>query len=455
MKSFIMKHLSNILSLGWMLMLLHACGCGPNGRGPTRNPAAPPHGIGEDTTIAVNQATAVNIYIENSGSMDGYVNGHTQFKDDLRELLVMLKNQYGEERINLYFVNSAIYPTGIQGDLVDIPSKLNSKTIKVGHTASSELNHIFKQVLAKTTQDTLSLLLSDCIYSIQGNETGNLLNAQKSLTKDVFLTKHKNDAIDLSTVIVKLNSAFNGTYYDKNNRKIYLGDGKAVRPYYLVVMGSETVVADFNSKVPLSKEKIADVENKFILSAQDFSKLTYRSVIQTVHDVGSYKPTRNSIVANGLVHGIEKVRVGNRAADPFTFSVAVDLGKIPVEEDYIQDMDSYQVTKGNYELIAIHQYNTKDLKPSSLNLIQRYGMTPTHYLVFQATSKNYTDLAFSLKKRIPAWVHDIHTDDDTDIHGTLNQTFGFRYLVEGMAEAYATVSPSADSYFEIEINIKK
>ena len=58
----------------------------------------------ESTSANQKSATHVNIYIENSGSMNGYINGNTQFKTAIQDLLVLLKYEF-DERINIYFIN--------------------------------------------------------------------------------------------------------------------------------------------------------------------------------------------------------------------------------------------------------------------------------------------------------------------------------------------------------------
>ena len=48
----------------------------------------------------------VNVYIENSGSMDGFVNGFTDFKGAIGKLLVDLKYHYGEDNVHIYFIRN-------------------------------------------------------------------------------------------------------------------------------------------------------------------------------------------------------------------------------------------------------------------------------------------------------------------------------------------------------------
>lgn len=392
----------------------------------------------------------VNVYIENSGSMNGYVEGNTQFKGAIRDLLVMLKYYYDEKNLKINFINSSIYPTNVQSDIESFSKSLSTKTFKVGDIYSSNLNNIFKQILTKTSKNTISILLSDCIYSIQGNKTEDLLSDQKSLTKSAFLTKFKNNE-PLATTIVKLNSSFNGTYYDKDNKKTHLNN--ISRPYYMSIIGSEKAMDNFNSNIELSKNKVEGFENKYNLTLKDYSKEIYYSVISTKEDSGRYKPDREH-KSNGAVQGIEDVSINNRNSSSFIFSVALDLSSIPIEESYITDTFNYRITEGDYKIKGIYKFDKKQLGPSSINMLSKAKAEPTHYIVFESTKPNFTNLSFTLNKQIPNWVYTTSTNDDSNILKSPNSTFGIKYLIEGISEAYETQSKN-NNYLELTINIKK
>jgi hypothetical protein len=392
----------------------------------------------------------VNVYIENSGSMNGYVNGNTQFKGAIRDLLVMLKYYYDEKNLKINFINSDIYPTNIEGNIINFSKSLNTKTFKVGNTSSSNLNNIFNQILKKTSQNTISILLSDCIYSIKGNKTEDLLSDQKSLTKDAFLTKFKNKE-PLATTIVKLNSSFSGTYYDKNDKKTQLKNMS--RPYYMSIIGSEKAMASFNSNIELSKNKVEGFENKYNLTLKDYSKEVYYSVVNTKVDSGRYKPDR-AYNNNGAINGIEDVCVNDRNSSSFIFSVALDLSNVPIEDSYVSDKSNYSIGEGDYKIKGVYKFDKKQLGPSSINMLAKTKAEPTHYIVFESTKPNFTNLSFSLKKQIPNWVYSTTTNDDSNILESPNSTFGIKYLIEGITEAYETESKNSN-YLELTINIKK
>ena len=50
----------------------------------------------------------INIYIENSGSMNGFINKTSEYQDAIQDMVVWLKHYYGEENIKLHYVNNQI-----------------------------------------------------------------------------------------------------------------------------------------------------------------------------------------------------------------------------------------------------------------------------------------------------------------------------------------------------------
>ena len=103
-----------------------------------------------DTAKKVPFHTKLNLYIENSGSMNGYVNGNTTFKNALGDLLVYLKYEFGEQNIHLHFINDTIHPIEFDRDITQFAASLTPETMRVGNTASSDLNLIFNKTQKRT-----------------------------------------------------------------------------------------------------------------------------------------------------------------------------------------------------------------------------------------------------------------------------------------------------------------
>jgi len=408
----------------------------------------------EEKVIVTLTNPAVNVYLENSASMLGYINGTTEYKTDVRELLTSLKFYYGDKNVNLNYINSKIYPIKTDNKL-DYITNLNPSIFSVGDVFKSDLNNIFKQILEKTTENTISILVSDCIYSVKGNADD--LTVCKTGTKDAFLTKSKN-SYPVTTAIVKLNSNFNGIYYDMNSKKTKLN--KQQRPYYMVIMGSETGLKDFNSKVTFSEEKMNGYQNELVLSKKDysdkyFSDKYYYTLVKTTSDIGSYRTSKEASTIDSK-KGMEKIQLNERVKGNFTFSIAVDLKNIPITSEYATTPNNYKILEGDYKIKDIKEYDAsieKKLNQTSLAMLKNYDKKPTHIIIVESTSKSYSNLKIILKNQIPDWVNTTSIINDTNIIKNKNQTFGFKYLIEGISEANKVINPKSKNFLEINIII--
>jgi len=422
-----------------------------------RTPPLPPPP--EETPIPLpKSASTINVYIENSGSMDGYVdqNTTTEFKLAIRDLFVMLKHYYGEEIIKVHFINSEIKETDTQRDLVKFATEIHTPFYKMRDQIgrdNSNMNNVFKMILNKSDKETISILFSDCIYSIKGKDAEGLLSDQKSLTKDAFLSRWKQDSLKLATTIVKMKSKFKGKYFDKDNAPTILTGQE--RPYYICVIGNNDVMFDFNNKIPLEKGKIEGFDNKYIISSGEADDIYY-SVLLSTDNVGRFKASRRASTKE-YVHGIEDVNMKARGRDSngcnkLTFAVAVDLKNIAAEDDYLMNPDNYTLSDNNFRIKEVKTVERNNINAS--DWIRICEANPTHLIVLEATGTATSNVKISLKKQMPQWIEQTHIVDDKRIKDNLDKTFGIKYLIEGIAEAYQTIYPNDKNFFEFEIEIK-
>lgn len=398
-------------------------------------------------TIKKVKAQTINVYIENSGSMDGYVNGNSEFKGAIRDLLVMLKYHYDEKNTNIYFINSDVHATATSADLATFAQNINTLWY-VGDRKHSKLNCIFKQVLERTNNQSISILFSDYIYSVDGRNTVGLLNDEKSLTKDAFLSKWKNGKVKLATTIVKMKSKFNGMYFPYTGGKFHI---EMERPYYICVIGNQEILNDFNRKIELKAGKIEGFENKYVLSSEDPKEL-YFSVLNSSFNKGRFKIDRDNS-ARDYIHGIKDAQP-IRGSDYLTFAIAVDFSKVQAENDYICNPTNYEVTTDNFNVLKVFNLNERDINKSDWNTIKDHK--PTHIILVQSTERKLHDseVHFVLKKQMPQWVNNSNTEEDINKDKLAGKTFGLKYWVEGITEAYETIYPNNKNYFECLISIK-
>ena len=413
--------------------------------------------IPEDISLKVKPK--VNVYIENSGSMDGYVKGINEFKDAIGRLLVELKYHYDEENMNIFFIcndkndkSIQVTQTAIGSDIAnfatDIDVKWRDLSRSRGH--NTNLNNVFAEILKRTDNDCISILISDCIYSIGKGSTIDLLNHEKSTTYDAFLTKAKTNQGDLSTTIIKMKSKFDGKYYpftgDKNAFS-YKGE----LPYYICVFANKGVMADFNKNIDL--EQIKGFENKYIISKEKIDNIYY-SILISSFKKGRFKPQHDG--SKDCVHGIQDVKIDKRSGENLTFAIAMNLNDINVDESYLCNADNFLLSDEDFAIVEIKELKKGDVVPSDWKKIS--GGNPTHVMILRVTSKKIptTTLSISLKKQMPKWIEESSILDDTKTEYIMNgKSFGLEYWITGISDAYRKLYPEDKCYFEITINIKK
>lgn len=421
-----------------------------------------------DTVISIAIKPAVNIYIENSGSMDGFVKGITDFKDAIGKMLAKLKYYYDEDNVQIYFIRNDKAISQREGEKLnvvkacekDISNFANAIDLKWaedkprrGH--NTDLNNIFKEILNRTDDKTISILFSDCIYSIGSGGVEELLNHEKWTTYDAFLSHSKNNAGNLATTIVKMKSGFDGKYYP------YTGDRdgfayKGELPYYICVLANQEILADFNKNIKLGKGEIEGYDNKYIL-AHSCSANPYYSVLMATGNKGRFKQQRQCS-SPSYVHGIQDIdlKPNKRTGAPFTFAIAVDMKDVDVEEDYLLDICNYNLTEDNFKILKVEKADKGTVNANDWQRIK--GGNPTHILVLEAKDTHWTNLCLgiSLKKQEPGWIEQCSILDDTQaskLEG--GKSFGLKFWVHGISEAYEEIYPEDNNYFKITINIKK
>lgn len=386
--------------------------------------------------------TKINIFIENSGSMDGYIKNATEFEAVLSDLLVRIQYKYEKDKMNFNFINSKIYPLEIN-DINEFISTLEplKKPYNIGERGESQLNEIFKMVLSNTKKDEVSLFFSDCIYSLEANkDTEGGLEFQKSLTKGAFLEKSKE--FGFSTKIVKMKSRFDGKYWDKNNKFQKLD--KSNRPYYIWIIGRDELMVEFSNRIDVNSLK--GFQNSFYLTTLAESDILY-TILKETNKIGRFKPTNRG---DKLLKSITDIDYKN---GKLGFSIAVDLSKIIVDSTYLKNISNYSVTSG-FVIKSIQ--NIDDSKVTERDKITANNIKATHLITVQILEEiPLKNLEIELVNKMPNWIETTNTVDDTDISIQLDKTFGLLHLIEGVSQAYELQNNNQlTSFYKLKINIK-
>lgn len=385
----------------------------------------------------------VLFFIENSGSMDGYIRNTTDFEAALSDLLVQLQYHYDKKNLKVNFINTKIYPSQINEVQSFVEALEPEKApYKVGNRTVSKLNEILKMILDSTRLDNISILVSDCIYSLdKQSDTEGALEFEKSLTKGAFLEKSKQ--FRFATILLKMKSKFTGNYWNKNNGSVYL-EG-AERPYYIWIVGSNEHIKKFSEKV--KTKSLKGFQNSYFLSIFPEEKQPYYTVLKETNKIGDFRQADRSEKVVKSINNLEY------EGGKFQFSIAVDLSNVPVDSAYLTSQDNYRVPLG-FTVNSVQEINRNKLSQRDFVTVE---MSPATHFITVSTTNNFTvqDLKLELLNEIPEWVKQSSTSDDTNVKSELDRTFGLLPLVEGVSEAYKTQFPDQTSYFKITVTIKR
>lgn len=369
----------------------------------------------------------INVFIENSASMDGYVNGETEFENYIYSMLGEFKSNKFCDTLNLNYINNKI---------INIAKDANNESIenfittlesakfkrKGGDRSVSDLKSVIKNILNQVDDKNVSILISDFIFSSNGNGSDvTLLKRQGiGITNDFA---DKLNKTDLGVIILHLESNFNGIYYDKNNVQIKINQK---RPFYIWIVGALKNITNVVNQnlINLNNE---DYKNVFVLQSINKTTIPNYKIIKNNKN-GNFKLKEN---AKGPITDAE-VSTKGKDKGKFGFELAVDLGKNIQSKGFYLNNSIYGIN-GNYNLIA--RINSDTSSPQLKDF--------THVLQIQTTKLQNESLVVNILQEIPNWISNISTNDDTKINLIdKNKTYGFKYLVSGVFNAFDAKSKS-------------
>ena len=363
----------------------------------------------------------VNVYIENSGSMDGYVKGVTEFEISIYSYLSDIKIAEIADSLNLFYINSKTIPQG--SDIEDFIQKLEPSTFKQkgGDRGRSDIANVIKDVLLQTKENDISILVTDGIFSPgKGiNASEYLANQQIGIKTQIadFLKREKNAAV----IVYQLSSKFNGIYYNKRDAKIPL---TAQRPFYLWIIGSSQHLVDLDRALPKSKFKGSGVQNVFSITSGS------RQVKYAINpSIGRFKKSKTN--TRTTIENLEK----DSRTGKVKFAVNVDFSGLLLDETYLLNADNYE-NNSKYKL---------EIKPS-VSVNKNY----THTLNFTSDKIYKGPVSVKLKMKRPDWVDEVNDDDGST--AAEGKTYGIKYQIDGVFEAF--IFDDKNKYYtEIKINI--
>ena len=375
----------------------------------------------------------VNVFLENSGSMDGYVKGSTEFEDIVYDYLVRVKTtpffdnlpDQPIENLNLYYINSEAIPQGN-----DVPAFINglepaSFKAKGGNRGNSDIAQVLDKILAMSDSTTISIFISDCIFSPGKQDAMAYLNKQSTTIMGSFYDYMLKKDPNLCVIAYRLLSTFNGTYYDRRDAASKIN---VERPFYIWLLGGKKYLENLTSKVRDDVFKGKGLQNKLVI---------YKGPQAIKYSVqrgsGKFELDRNPERRKNTIIDLQKGR-----DNLYSFGVDLDFSHLMLDDDYLVNTHNYTATDTTFRMKIEKNPTSKEY---------------THVArISNVKPKRNINLKVGLYVALPDWVEAYNDSEGIGLpEENYDKTFGIKYLIEGVNAAFKRFS---DYYtnFEIQIN---
>lgn len=394
--------------------LLSSCGGRP--QPPSLNLETQVNSLPDSTKSSLPKCT-VNVYVENSASMDGYVKGVTEFEQSVYSYISDIKLAEFCESLNLNYINSQILKQ--RDDVEDFIAKLEPNTFKLkgGNRGTTDISNLFKSIMDQQGENDISILISDFVFSPgKTKDASQYLTNQQIGIKGHFATKLR-ECPNYSAVLYRLTSQFNGRYYNKYDQPTTI-DGE--RPFFIWIMGASEQLMRLTSTINKKNMKGNGVDHTYCIS-NIYEQPAYG--ILPMPRIGRFKPNPSAPRTSILSAKVDKKNPDTK----FLVSIGVDFSSFLLENNYLTDPRNYEVSNKAYNVEIVENTNT-----SSYTHIIKLSLDPSLSVI------NRGNIKISLLKKVAPWADELTDNDgvDIDAEGAMGKTFGLKYLIEGVYDAY-------------------
>jgi hypothetical protein len=325
----------------------------------------PPPKIAKDNnTQEENKKYNYNVYIENSESMFGYVNGNTEFKDVLIRFISDIVNNNLSNKLSLSFINDTICPQ--KENSKSSPQEIqyfiqNLKPVNLKNTNCTNETSFLPNILEKSIKSNpldVNILISDCVFSSDKGSSTKFLSSAKESVRTLL---HKQiETNNISTVVYKFKSSFLGKYFVESNNGQPIDIAGVQRPYYVIITGPTSSVNQFLTKIKVAETKeYKNYQNSFYLLTPNEAKPASKILLNSTNKEGTYSLSNNT---NNLI-----INNANPFIDPenkeskFVFKIATNLSFVKADESFLKNPKNYEITK-DFHIVSIDKISLQRMR---------------------------------------------------------------------------------------------
>lgn len=192
-----------------------------------------------------NNSVKLKVYIENSGSMDGYMRQKSEFKDAVKSYVNALDLKV--DTTELYYINTQI--SSFKADIAKLEEALNPASFAkcAGSRSNSDIADMLNNIVMRTEDNSVSMFISDCILDVPQGDAVNFFGVKQTNVTRTF-SKALNKHPKLGVEIIRLSSTYQGMYYYAKGCEPI----ESKRPYYIWMIGNKELLGKLNKKVALT-----------------------------------------------------------------------------------------------------------------------------------------------------------------------------------------------------------
>ena len=357
--------------------------------------------------VVTNKQPVVKVFLENSGSMDGFMCDGSELKDGIYNYLTNVKDH--SSKMELYYINSETKKQEVS--LSEYIRNLNPANFRKagGNRAFTNIPDLFTRVLNSVNDTTIAVYISDCILDIPNHAAPDYLHITQTDIHSVFADRIKK-INNLSVCIYQLQSTFNGSFFfPKGGSQMYKGK----LPYYMFIIGTNEQLANLRKNVPDS------------------------NITHGIKNYCAFAPSFYAPVA--LLQGSKasrSIELNTTRDDKYKFKVEVNLDMSLQGNDVI-------IVPSNYTLSSSKEMNIESISP-----IASDDKEYSHIIEFSIADKAFGSVVSLNRIATPSWVKTSNDKQGSSVDP--NKTFGIEFLISGISEAF-----TKNNITSFKLNIKK
>jgi hypothetical protein len=380
--------------------------------------------------VSIRQA---NLFLETSASMNGYLNGSTEFKSVLSNLVSQLEKTQGRgtvRNVNYYLIpqDTTLKPVGDANEFLNL-----LKNNKLATGTNSLIVDILTMLQSRNSPQTVNIFVSDFILSDFD------ITNKKIIQEQVSLIFNRYARSGTATSIFAFTSDFTGKYYPYPRG---VQQYKSVeRPFYVWMFGEEQAVQSLYRALKTGG-----------FSPEEELHIGYAFNAQPNYRILNYEGKQGEFVIDRNNQAIKEAKLYR--GDVLEFSLGLDLSGYPEAIASPAYLNKNLVVSGDAvegQIVSVRPVSDVSLVKTDLNLAKTHQLTHVVDVQIEGIKSREGTITLVLNKRESPWYQSWSVDDDSDVEANTGKTFALAYLIGGVKEAYR----DSRHYFEVSIPVTK